>query len=198
MTALTTLQDACAEIADTKGTKLPQNFHEMTASLAHLIDALGGGGANKPKAADLDSMSDGQILELDAEVLSDIQAELVKQAKDLKRRTALFNRMLRTKYDAKITKAYKDKGEDTGSATLKDGETVANLSRSKTVEWDQEGLMAYLDTLPVQNARHLAKFAVAVSETNYKGAMPDVKAELDKHRKIKVGATKVEFETVEN
>ncbi len=126
--------------------------------------------------------------------LSTLQDMLARSADQLKARKEVFEAVVTKTYGADAIAAYAQKGDDSGTVRLRASNTLdIKADRSKTVVWDQPGLLAYLNSLKPEDAKHLGSFKVSVGEAKYKAAMPDVKKKLEALRTVKVGDTKFTF-----
>ena len=124
---------------------------------------------------------------LSATDLCVLQAQLAGDAKVLKARSEKLNAAIERRYAELARSAYLKAGKDTGTIHLDDAGHDIEVTIGKTVDWDQDKLVAILDEMPVEQARHFAKITFAVDERKFAAAIPDIQAALAAARTVKPG-----------
>lgn len=141
----------------------------------------------------LDEATAQEIAALTANELNLLRIELSEHAMLLKARSDVLQTAISLRYITKAKAQLRANQLDTGTTHIIEGDLDIAVNIPKSVSWDQPGLMAALDTMPIEDARHYADFSVKVSETTFKGAPPAIKHKLEKHRTVKPGKPKIEF-----
>lgn len=143
----------------------------------------------------LDGADVAQVAAFSPLELAEIQRQLDHKTAILKARKEKIAAALDRKYGEAAHAKRLDAGKDTGSVRLDDGEFQIVADTSKTVKWDQKLLVAALDTMPVETAKHYAKAEYKVDERKFSAAPPDVQALLAPARTVVPGKTTY---TIEN
>ncbi len=84
-------------------------------------------------------------------------------------------------------------GKDTGVVHIEDGAFDVAADTGKTVKWNQKLLIAALDALPAETAKHYAKAEFKIDESKYTGAPPDIQKVLAPARSVMPGRTTYTF-----
>jgi hypothetical protein len=108
---------------------------------------------------------------------------LLKARKD--KIVAAFDR----RYGETLRKKRLEVGKDTGLVHVEDGGFDVAADTSKTVKWDQTKLVAALDAMPPDIAKHYAKAEFKVDERKYAAAPPDIQKRLAPARAVVAGKT---------
>lgn len=152
---------------------------------------------NRIKLEDLLKMQPPKVAALDTETLALLDEDLDEMAKSLK----AFSGILAVAKDLKFGEAHaaarRKAAKDTGIVHVEDGDFDVSCDVTKRVEWDSDKLVEIFDEMDEATAKHYAKVSLTVSETNYKAAPPDIRAELDKARTVKAGSPKYTIKRTE-
>ena len=124
--------------------------------------------------AALDEMDIASIAALTAHELADLIDLLDKDATLLKLRKDKLACALNRKYGEASHRTRIAAGKDTGVVHLEDAGFDVAAEVGKTVKWDQTKLIAALNSLPVETAKHYAKAEFKVDERKYAAAPPDI------------------------
>ncbi len=119
--------------------------------------------------------------------LLDESADALKARKD-KLATALDRKYGEAAHRMRIAA-----GKDTGVVHLDDGAFDVAADTGKTVKWNQKLLIAALNSLPPETARHYGKAEFKVEESKYTGAPPDIQKVLAPARSVTPGRTSYTF-----
>lgn len=141
----------------------------------------------------LDDATITDIENLTAPELNHLKNMLNNDATILAARSAVLQAAISSRYLDQAKTYLRANKLDTGTAHVIDGDIDVTVTIPKSVSWDQDGLLAELDQMEKEDARHYAKLSVTVSETMFKGAPPAVQRKLGKHRTLKPGKAKFEF-----
>ena len=144
----------------------------------------------------LDGAAAEELHKLTATELMHLRTELLNDAALLKSRSDVLQGLIAARYLDKAKAQLRSNGMDCGTTHVFDDEVDIVINVPKSVAWDQAGLMAELNNMPKEDARHYGDLTVKVSETNYKGAPPGIKRQLDKHRTVKPGTPKIELKPI--
>lgn len=128
---------------------------------------------------------------LSATDLCVLQAQLAGDAKVLKARSEKLNAAIERRYAELARSAYLKAGKDTGTIHLDDGGHDVEVSIGKTVDWDQDKLVAILDEMPVDIAKHFAKAKYTIDERKFAAAPPDIQYKLSQARTVRPGSMKI-------
>ena len=108
-----------------------------------------------------------------------------------------FNKSLETRYSDTAKDLLRQEGKDFGTATLIENNYKIKIEMRKKVDWDQNKLRDFLETLPPQEAAHYAKVSITVPEAKFTNAVPEVQDKLKEFRTVSLQGVKVTFEEVE-
>lgn len=122
----------------------------------------------------LDEMDIASIAALQTPELADLIELLDKDTTLLKLRKDKLACALNRKYGDTAHRSRLAAGKDTGTVHLEDAGFDVAADVGKTVKWDQEKLIAALDSLPPETAKHYAKAEFKVDERKYAAAPPDI------------------------
>ncbi len=137
--------------------------------------------------AALDEMDIANIAGLAAPELADLIDLLDKDATLLKLRKDKLACALDRKYGDIAKQQRLEAGKDTGVVHLEDMGFDVAAEVGKTVKWDQSKLIAALDSLPTETAKHYAKAEFKVDERKYAAAPPDIQKLLSPARTVVPG-----------
>jgi len=123
-----------------------------------------------------------------------LEQELERSKEQLK----IINEVFEQKFGNTARDRLREQGKDFGSTSIMvTNDIKLNVTMRKKVEWDQVGLMATLDTMDQQEARHYGKISVTVEERKYSTAPPSIKALLEPHRTVDLAGVTFKLEEVE-
>ena len=123
-----------------------------------------------------------------------LEQELERSKEQLK----IINEVFEQKFGNTARDRLREQGKDFGSTSIMvTNDIKLNVTMRKKVEWDQVGLMATLDTMDQQEARHYGKISVTVEERKYSTAPPTIKAILEPHRTVDLAGVSFKLEEVE-
>ena len=136
--------------------------------------------------------------EMDDQKLIESRKSLEKDMESLKKDLQTINEVFEHKYGNTARDKLREAGKDFGSTSFMIANNIKlNATFRKKVEWDQVGLMATLDTMDQQEARHYGKVSVTVEERKYSTAPPSIKALLEPHRTVDLAGVTFKLEEVE-
>jgi hypothetical protein len=145
---------------------------------------------------DLSVLDSPAVISLTGLMVSDLQqfdAQLDVMAATLKARKGVLHALLSHRFEeaarAQLTAAKKD----TGTATLVSNGITVKVEFAKKVEWDQAKLMAALNALAPEDAKHYAKVELKVDERKYTAAPPAIQAALKDARTVGVAKPAFSF-----
>ena len=124
--------------------------------------------------AALDELDIPSIASLAAPELADLIDLLENDATLLKLRKDKLACALNRKYGEAAHRTRIAAGKDTGVVHLEDAGFDVAAEVGKTVKWDQTKLIAALDSLPAETAKHYAKAEFKVDERKHASAPPDI------------------------
>lgn len=145
---------------------------------------------------EIDTLSISELASLGASTLAAMASDISRQAEELAGRKAKLEAACVQRYGDSLQRALVEAGKDTGTVNLTDptsNSITIKATVSKTVEWDQRKLVAALDAMKPEDARHYAKAKFSVEEKKFAAAPPAVQAALSPARTIKPGKPKFEF-----
>ena len=87
--------------------------------------------------------------------------------------------------------------KDFGTANIFDGNQKVKVELRKKVEWDQDKLTQFLNSLTPEEANHLVKFTVSIPEAKFVNALPTMQEKLKEFRTVSLQGVKVSFEEQE-
>jgi hypothetical protein len=135
---------------------------------------------------------------MDDQKLIESRKSLEKDMESLKKDLQTINEVFEHKYGNTARDKLREAGKDFGSTSFMIANNIKlNATFRKKVEWDQVGLMATLDTMDQQEARHYGKISVTVEERKYSTAPPTIKAILEPHRTVDLAGVSFKLEEVE-
>ena len=132
-----------------------------------------------------------------AESLATHKETLVRNYEQAKKELEDFNKSLETRYYDTGRDLLRQEGKDFGTATLIENNYKIKIEMRKKVDWDQNKLRDFLETLPPQEAAHYAKVSITVPEAKFTNALPEVQDKLKEFRTVSLQGVKVTFEEVE-
>ena len=132
-----------------------------------------------------------------AESLATHKETLVRNYEQAKKELEDFNKSLETRYYDTGRDLLRQEGKDFGTATLIENNYKIKIEMRKKVDWDQNKLRDFLETLPPQEASHYAKVSITVPEAKFTNALPEVQDKLKEFRTVSLQGVKVTFEEVE-
>ena len=132
-----------------------------------------------------------------AESLATHKETLVRNYEQAKKELEDFNKSLESRYSDTAKELLKQEGKDFGTATLVENNHKIKIEMRKKVDWDQNSLRDYLETLPPEEASHYAKVSITVPESKFTNAVPEVQNKLKEFRTVSLQGVKVTFEEIE-
>ena len=132
-----------------------------------------------------------------AESLATHKETLVRNYDQAKKELEDFNKSLESRYSDTAKELLKQEGKDFGTATLVENNYKIKIEMRKKVDWDQNSLRDYLETLPPEEASHYAKVSITVPESKFTNAVPEVQNKLKEFRTVSLQGVKVTFEEIE-
>ena len=132
-----------------------------------------------------------------AESLATQKETLVRNYEQAKKELEDFNKSLESRYSDTAKELLKQEGKDFGTATLVENNHKIKIEMRKKVDWDQNSLRDYLETLPPEEASHYAKVSITVPESKFTNAVPEVQNKLKEFRTVSLQGVKVTFEEIE-
>jgi hypothetical protein len=132
-----------------------------------------------------------------AESLATHKETLVRKYEEAKKELEDFNKSLENRYTEPARDLLKQEGKDFGTATLVENNHKIKVEIRKRVEWDQNKLRAFLETLPPEEAMHYAKVSITVPESKFANAVPEINKKLKEFRTVSLQGVKVTFEEIE-
>ena len=136
--------------------------------------------------------------EMDDQKLIESRKSLERDMESLKKDLQTINEVFEHKYGNTARDKLREAGKDFGSTSFMIANNIKlNATFRKKVEWDQVGLMATLDTMDQQEARHYGKISVTIEERKYTSAPPAIKALLEPHRTVDLAGVTFKLEEVE-
>jgi hypothetical protein len=125
------------------------------------------------------------------------QASLMDELKEAQKKVHDFNKFLEDRYLEQAKEKLHEEGKDFGTVNIFDGNSKVKVELRKKVEWDQENLTKFLNELTPEEANHLAKFSISVSEAKFTNALPTMQEKLKEFRTVSLQGVKVTFEEQE-
>lgn len=144
-------------------------------------------------ATAIDDLTVADLAALDAGTLAYLSDDLASQAQTVASRKTKLDAAFERRYGDAVRKALADKQTDTGTIHIADNTFDVVVTVPKTVDFDQDKLIAALDAMPVDKARHYAKAHFKVDERKFEAAPPDDKALLAPARTVKPGKPRFVF-----
>lgn len=141
----------------------------------------------------IDEADVADVAKLSAVELEHLKDQLDQQSKAIKARQARLQSGMERRFLDQAKADLRAKQQDTGTAHVIDDDRDVVVTIPKTVTWDQAALLAALDAMKAEDAKHYAKLTVSVDETKFKNAPPDIQNALAPARTVKPGKAKFEF-----
>jgi hypothetical protein len=135
----------------------------------------------------LDGADVAAIVAFSPEELAELQSQVNEAMGMMKKRSELLTAALDRKYGEAAQKMRVEEGKDTGIVHVLEGNFDIEAKKGKTVKWDQSKLIAALDAMPNDTAKHYAKTEFTVDEKKYSAAPPEIKKLLDPARSVVPG-----------
>ena len=132
-----------------------------------------------------------------AESLATHKETLVRNYEQAKKELEDFNKSLESRYSDTARELLKQEGKDFGTATLVENNHKIKIEMRKKIDWDQNSLRDYLETLPPEEASHYAKVSITIPESKFTNAVPEVQNKLKEFRTVSLQGVKVTFEEIE-
>ena len=132
-----------------------------------------------------------------AESLATHKETLVRNYEQDKKELEDFNKSLESRYSDTARELLKQEGKDFGTATLVENNHKIKIEMRKKIDWDQNSLRDYLETLPPEEASHYAKVSITIPESKFTNAVPEVQNKLKEFRTVSLQGVKVTFEEIE-
>lgn len=148
-------------------------------------------------ATAIDDLSVADIAALDAGTLAFLSDDLASQAQAVASRKAKFEAAIERRYGDAVRKALADRQTDTGTIHIADNTFDVVVTVPKTVDFDQDKLIAALDAMPVDKARHYVKATYKVDERKFEAAPPDDRALLAPARTVRPGKPRFVFKAIQ-
>jgi hypothetical protein len=140
---------------------------------------------NTPDAAALEAMTPAELREYGA--------ALAKTAAEFKGDLDAFNAVVARRFGRDVAAAYEAEDKQAGTVRVKVADGVElKADTSKTVEWDQDALMAIAGTMDWATARHWFTFKIGLPEKRFDSLPPgDLRDRITAARTVKYGAPKL-------
>ena len=129
--------------------------------------------------------------------LASTQSKLMEDLKEAQSKLKDFNSYLENRYIDKAKEKLRNEGKDFGTVSVFEGNSKVKIELRKKVEWDQERLTEFLNTLDREESNHLVKVSVSIPESKFTNAMPSMQEKLKEFRTISLQGVKVTFEEKE-
>tara|TARA_R110000824_G_scaffold339_6_gene2531 strand:- start:4331 stop:4753 length:423 start_codon:yes stop_codon:yes gene_type:complete len=126
--------------------------------------------------------------------LADTKKRLLDDFEQAKSNLAEFNQFLEDRYLADAKEKLHAEGKDFGTVSLIEGNTKVKVELRKRIEWDQEGLKNFFNSLSQENAIHYAKVSFSITESRYNNAPPELQKRMEDHRTVNLQGVKITFE----
>ncbi len=125
------------------------------------------------------------VTELMVSDLAVLDAALDTASALLKRRKETLHAILARRFEDEARKQLVAAKKDTGTATIITNGITIKAEFKKTVEWDQTKLLAALNAMAPDDAKHYGKVTLAVEERKFTAAPPAVQKALADARTVK-------------
>ena len=125
------------------------------------------------------------------------KANLESELKQAQKKVRDFNKFLEDRYLEKAKQKLNEDNKDFGTANIFDGNQKVKVELRKKVEWDQDKLTQFLNSLTPEEANHLVKFTVSIPEAKFVNALPTMQEKLKEFRTVSLQGVKVSFEEQE-
>tara|TARA_R110000796_G_scaffold40391_1_gene99903 strand:+ start:10189 stop:10620 length:432 start_codon:yes stop_codon:yes gene_type:complete len=123
---------------------------------------------------------------------------LKSQIDDLQQQLKIVNNSLKDMFHDTAQMQLAQQGKDFGQTTINSGDFKVTVDFKKRVEWDEEKLLAVLNNMDEDTARHLANVKYSVSEAKFQNATPDIRARLSESRTVVLQGTSVDIKRRED
>ncbi|MBF0326910.1 MAG: hypothetical protein HQL42_17815 [Alphaproteobacteria bacterium] len=144
---------------------------------------------NRPRLADMMTMSVGEIAKLPAEMLILLQEEAEQAVRLAKMQKDWLDGVLDRRYAIIAAELRSREGKDTGTVRFDDGGITVVADLPKKVEWDQEQLAATVERIRAagDDPAEYVDLAIKVPERKY-GAWPaHIRTAFEAARTVKTG-----------
>ena len=138
-----------------------------------------------------------QVKYVDEFNLALTKANLESELKQAQKKVRDFNKFLEDRYLEKAKQKLNEDNKDFGTANIFDGNQKVKVELRKKVEWDQDKLTHFLNSLTPEEANHLVKFTVSIPEAKFVNALPTMQEKLKEFRTVSLQGVKVSFEEQE-
>ncbi len=138
-----------------------------------------------------------QVKYVDEFNLALTKANLESELKQAQKKVRDFNKFLEDRYLEKAKQKLNEDNKDFGTANIFDGNQKVKVELRKKVEWDQDKLTQFLNSLTPEEANHLVKFTVSIPEAKFVNALPTMQEKLKEFRTVSLQGVKVSFEEQE-
>ena len=138
-----------------------------------------------------------QVKYVDEFNLALTKANLESELKQAQKKVRDFNKLLEDRYLEKAKQKLNEDNKDFGTANIFDGNQKVKVELRKKVEWDQDKLTQFLNSLTPEEANHLVKFTVSIPEAKFVNALPTMQEKLKEFRTVSLQGVKVSFEEQE-
>ena len=138
-----------------------------------------------------------QVKYVDEFNLALTKANLESELKQAQKKVRDFNKDLEDRYLEKAKQKLNEDNKDFGTANIFDGNQKVKVELRKKVEWDQDKLTQFLNSLKPEEANHLVKFTVSIPEAKFVNALPSMQEKLKEFRTVSLQGVKVSFEEQE-
>ena len=138
-----------------------------------------------------------QVKYVDEFNLALTKANLESELKQAQKKVRDFNKFLEDRYLEKAKQMLNEDNKDFGTANIFDGNQKVKVELRKKVEWDQDKLTQFLNSLTPEEANHLVKFTVSIPEAKFVNALPTMQEKLKEFRTVSLQGVKVSFEEQE-
>ena len=138
-----------------------------------------------------------QVKYVDEFNLALTKANLESELKQAQKKVRDFNKFLEDRYLEKAKQKLNEGNKDFGTANIFDGNQKVKVELRKKVEWDQDKLTQFLNSLTPEEANHLVKFTVSIPEAKFVNALPTMQEKLKEFRTVSLQGVKVSFEEQE-
>jgi hypothetical protein len=141
--------------------------------------------SNTPDATALDRMSPAELREYGE--------ALARTAAEFKGDLDTFNQAVSRRFERDVAVAYENADKNYGTVRMKVADGVElKADTSKTVEWDQDKLMAIAAGMDWATAQHWFTFKVGMPEKRFDSLPPgDLRDRVSDARTVKYGAPKL-------
>ena len=138
-----------------------------------------------------------QVKYVDEFNLALTKANLESELKQAQKKVRDFNKFLEDRYLEKAKQKLNEDNKYFATANIFDGNQKVKVELRKKVEWDQDKLTQFLNSLTPEEANHLVKFTVSIPEAKFVNALPTMQEKLKEFRTVSLQGVKVSFEEQE-